>query len=107
MLNHLVLFSSTYGGRVYRSSNFGESFGGFFDNNIDRNNDGNMDRQALFIAPSYLWEKDNSSTFITPGNDTVTMFHYFFCYFLCKLVVFMIGFGTCRSKNGNTGTNLT
>ena len=68
-INKQALFASTYQARVYRSSNGGESFGRFYDNNCDRDNNGEIDQGALFLLPTFLWEQDNSDTLVN-GNDT-------------------------------------
>ena len=70
-INTQALFSSTYGGTVRRSSNKGESFGCFYDNHIDANNDCSADQQAFFLAPNFLWEDTYYDTIIDFGDTTI------------------------------------
>ncbi|GIV35209.1 MAG: hypothetical protein KatS3mg031_2744 [Chitinophagales bacterium] len=83
-INPKVLFASTYSGRVYRSSNGGDSFSGFYDDNIDRDLNGEMDRQTLFMAATFLWEQDNSFDTII-GIDTFNVIDQRSIYFLGAL----------------------
>lgn len=65
-INPNAMFAEVYGGAVRRSSNGGESFGGFFDENIDGDGDGGV--QSLFLAPFALWEDQYDSVFYYTKN---------------------------------------
>ncbi|HXH18223.1 MAG TPA: T9SS type A sorting domain-containing protein, partial [Chitinophagales bacterium] len=80
-INPNALFASTYNAQAYRSSNGGESFGDFYDNNLDRDNDGSIDQGSLFVMASFLWEKDNSTQTIN-GGDTLIIEDKRSVYFL-------------------------
>lgn len=70
-INPNAMFASTYFARVYRSSNGGNSFSPFYDNNCDRDLNNEIDQGALFLLPTFLWEQDNSDTLILAGDTTI------------------------------------
>lgn len=55
-INPSAMFATVYSGACRRSSNYGQSFGTFFDENIDSDGNGNPDGGALFLSPFILWE---------------------------------------------------
>lgn len=61
-INPNAMFATVYSGACRRSSNYGSSFGGFFDTNIDSNGDGLPDNGTLFLSPFVLWEQEGDTT---------------------------------------------
>jgi len=62
-LNPNVLFTSTYGGSLNRATDGGVnamSFKSFFDENVDLNQDGDPEENAIWNAPIFLKEKLSS-----------------------------------------------
>lgn len=78
-LNPNVSFATVYSGRLVRSVNGADSYGGALDGNIDGNSDGEPDAGALFLAPFALWEQDSlvsttvyrKKTFFNNSTQTV------------------------------------
>lgn len=63
-INPNAMFATVYSGACRRSSNYGSSFGGFFDTNIDSDGNGDPDGGALFLSPFILWEQEADTTIV-------------------------------------------
>ena len=66
-INPNIMFAGIYYGNLFRSGTGGESFSGYFDENIDSDGDGNIDGSAEFVTPFVLWE--DLFSFILTGTE--------------------------------------